>query len=640
MTKLDQLRLQIKEANKAYWQDNRQIMSDPAYDRLVEELRQLSPNDPLLDELGKEKPSEDKITHKKPMLSLAKFYDWRLIVNWAASVARSDDELFMVSPKYDGLSVEFLNDKISTRGDGYVGNDITHLTTHIGVIFEFQPDEKNGYIKNAMSLEDYIEHNDEIYGDDRFVGELLISHRWFDHLKHQYPDEFKDYKTCRNLVAGFANSKFDSDIANLRSGSTYTHIADLVLHRAYEIPVTLRELKAGRNVEAEIMRFINDPKIDYPVDGIVLRLADDQYAESLGVTRHHPRGSMSYKFTSESVKVEVKNIAWQVGEEHVSPIVEFDPTPLDGVLVKRATAHNAEWLEDNKIHVGSIITIERRGGVIPKVIDVEDDGQPGACPPDWCPSCGGQLRRSGKFLSCPNENCRGKIVNKITRGLEVFGIKGVGPALAEKAINLTKVSNIMEWCRAFGSRDPVRLEELSKLKFTKNELSILTRIAEVREAGVTPAQILASVCIPKCSTEFVTTIEKECGGIQNLIQIVPCDMMYNHIVGKCKMDAVTNFMVWMELHKEEFVEYMKLFKIVAPKPVTDLRGIVCFTGSGPKPRQELASLSLKSGYQCTENANQCSILVAADPNGDSGKLKKARKQGIRIIGYDEFLKML
>ena len=107
MTKLDQLRLQIKEANKAYWQDNRQIMSDPAYDRLVEELRQLSPNDPLLDELGKEKPSEDKITHKKPMLSLAKFYKWTEIVNWCSSVARSDDELFMVSPKYDGLSVEF-----------------------------------------------------------------------------------------------------------------------------------------------------------------------------------------------------------------------------------------------------------------------------------------------------------------------------------------------------------------------------------------------------------------------------------------------------------------------------------------------------------------------------------------------------
>ena len=70
MTKLDQLRLQIKEANKAYWQDNRQIMSDPAYDRLVEELRQLSPNDPLLDELGKEKPSEDKMMDQSPGTSI------------------------------------------------------------------------------------------------------------------------------------------------------------------------------------------------------------------------------------------------------------------------------------------------------------------------------------------------------------------------------------------------------------------------------------------------------------------------------------------------------------------------------------------------------------------------------------------
>lgn len=638
MTKLDQLRLQIKEANEAYWVRNHPIISDVEYDRKVEELRQLSLNDPLLDELGSEELTDDKITHLKPMLSLAKYYKWTDIISWASSVARSDDELFMVSPKYDGLSVEFYNNRISTRGtNGLVGNNISHLMPRIGVIFDFQPDGEGSYLKNGMSLIDYVEHQDDAYGDDRFVGELLISHHWFDHLKHQFPEFVGDYKTCRNLVAGFANSKEDSDMANISAGSQPVHVADLVLHRAFEIPVTLRELKAGRNLEAEIRRFINDPKVDYPIDGIVLRLADDQYAESLGVTRHHPRGSMSFKFTSETVQVTVKNIAWQVGEEHVSPVCEFDPTPIDGVLVKRATAHNAQWVEDNKIHVGSVITIERRGGVIPKVIAVEDDGMPAVRPPEWCPACGGHLVRDGKFLSCTSPTCKGKIVNKITRGLEVFGIKGIGPALATKAINQLEIVDIMDWCTIFGNRTQEHLDDLSNLQFTKNELSILTRISEVMIGGVTPEQLLASVCIPKCSTEFVTTVEKNCGGIMSLIQIVPCDRMYDEIVDKCKLDAVTNFMVWMELYREKFVMYTKLFKIVEPAPVTEVRGIVCFTGAGPKPRQELASLALKHGYQCTENPNQCSILVASDPNGSSTKLVKARKRGTKIISYDEFL---
>ena len=652
MQHLEQLRLQIKKANDAYWRDAAPIMSDVAYDKLVENLRQLNPNDPLLSELGHEELGKNKIKHLKPMRSLDKLYTWKGIVSWAESVSRSEDEVFMVSPKYDGCSIELYHGKISTRGkDGIVGNDISHLIGHIGIIFSAEMDPKDHKAELVgMDLDTYLENDDDFYDKGRVVGELLVSHRNFDRLKHNYPELFSKYKTCRNLVAGFANSDYNSEISNLSCGSRCVHIADLVNHRAFEIPVTLRELKAGRNVQAEIMQFINDPNVDYPVDGIVLRLADDEYAESLGVTAHHPRGSMSFKFTSEQVQVTIKNIAWQVGENNITPVAEFDATPLDGVMVKRATMHNVEWMEDNKIHVGSVITIERRGGVIPKVLFAEDDGQPAAVPPQWCPSCGKLLTRKGKFLTCTNEECQGRLVNKIIRGLEVFGLKGVGPALAIKAVTLTGVKNIMEWVATFGYRDDEhlnRLKELSynkpteQVKFTNNELSILTQLAEIRTAGVTPDQLLASVCIPKCSTEFVTAIEQECGGIMNLLQIVPCDMMYGHIVNKCKLDAVTNFMVWFELHKEEFIEYTKLFKIVEPaKKPAHIQGVVCFTGTGPMPRKELQALAINSDYQCTENANQCTILVAADPYGNSGKLQKARKAGIKVISYDEFLNMI
>jgi DNA ligase (NAD+) len=635
MTTVEELRRKVKEANDAYWIDNNPIMTDTEYDRCVENLRKLSPNDPILDELGSEEIGDNKVTHSKPMLSLAKYYDWKEIVSWCASVARTDDEIFMVSPKYDGISILLSNSQISTRGkNGVVGNDITHLAGHIRLITDIDVDD-NRVIEAGVGLADYLEHDDDCYTYSGTRGELLISNGHFHRLQHNYPELFKDYKTCRNRAAGFANSKWDSDINNLCCSGHPIHIADFVSHRAYEIPVTLRELKEGRNMIAEIMQFINRPQIDYPVDGIVIRLADDQYGESLGVTAHHPRSAMAYKFTSETVDVVLKDVEWGVGEEHISPVAIFDPVALDGVMVERATLHNPMWMEDNLIMIGSILTIERRGGVIPKVIGVSNAPNVPyiSIVPTKCPSCGGPVKRSGKFICCTNELCPGKISNKIIRGLNVLGIKGVGPALAESIIKDHDIKNIMEFADKFGSPD---IQTLAT-EFTKSQVTSLIKLSNVMKAGVTAEQLLASVCIPKCSTEFVSTVERKCGGIMNLVQTTPVDRMYDEICNKCKSDAVTNFMIWMENNREKFLEYVKLFKIESPVEQPKGSDTVCFTESGPKPRSEMLRIAIANGYSTTENVNNCTILVCNDPNGKTSKLKRARAKGIRILSYEDFL---
>ena len=96
-------------------------------------------------------------------------------------------------------------------------------------------------------------------------------------------------------------------------------------------------------------------------------------------------------------------------------------------------------------------------------------------------------------------------------------------------------------------------------------------------------------------------------------------------------------MQWMEDNRERFQNYVKMFNIIKERPISVSKGVVCFTGAGPKPRHEMSSIAISKGYQVTENANQCTILVAADPNGSSSKLKKARSSGIRIISYEDFL---
>lgn len=639
---IEQLREKIRAANKAYWENpsSDNDVSDTEYDRLVENLRLLSPNDPLLDEIGKEQLSDYKVAHVKPMLSLSKVYDWKSLVLWATSVARNDDEVFMVSPKYDGLSLEAQGDRIVTRGDGQIGTDISHLSSHIYVISRFVLDDNpdRPYLSDKMPLDEVLDHSEP---DERYVGELLIPYWRFDRLKSLYPDVFGSYKTPRNLCAGFANSKDSADMINVNGEGSKMCIADFVCHRAFEIPITLKELKEGKDPKPAIMKFVNNKHVDYPVDGIVFRLADDKYAESLGSTQHHPLGSKAFKFTSEQVTVTITNIAWQVGEQHVSPIAEFEPVRLDSVMVKRATLHNPSWMQANKVVVGSKAVIERRGGVIPRVMKViNDDPNVNVELPTVCPACGTPLVKDGLFLKCPSDECTGKIATKIVRGLSVFGIKGAGPALVTKAIQTFYLRDIIDWATNFGSRDPSTIDLLKKKGFTNNEIKVLTSIATVMNDGSTLVNILASVCIPKCSTDFVNTVERDCGGISRLMSICPVDRMYDEIVDKCKSDSVRNFMLWMEENYERFITYVNMFRILEYTKQASTDKIVCFTGTGPKPRKELLALAMNNGYQVTENANQCTVLVAADPNGSSSKLQKARAKGIKVIGYEEFLNLV
>ena len=244
---IDELRQKIREANDAYWKKSTSIVSDTEYDRMIENLRQLSPNDPLLDEIGKEKLGEIKVHHVKPLLSLDKHYSWTQIVAWACKVARSDNELFMCSPKYDGLSLEQQGDRIVTRGDGVIGTDITHLSSHICVISRYEYDADDKIIGDKMGLVPILE-NEDIANPTRMVGELLIPYWRFDRLKAEYPEIFQEYKTPRNLISGFANSKYDSVIARLGYGvGQSVYIADFVSHRAFEIPITLKDLKNGKD---------------------------------------------------------------------------------------------------------------------------------------------------------------------------------------------------------------------------------------------------------------------------------------------------------------------------------------------------------------------------------------------------------
>lgn len=618
MTVIESLRQQIQNANEAYWKHNKPIMSDKKYDKLVEKLVKLSPDDPLLSLVGDDAVPGEKVAHERQMLSLAKVYSWVDVIRWAFNIARSEDELLMFSPKYDGMSVEINSSKrMITRGNGMIGTDVTHIAPYTEFVI---PAELRGR---------------------RVVGEFLITETNFRKLK-QLP-EFAEYKTPRNAASGVLNLKADNPVLKQIPPRTFTWM----FHQYHEVAVTLGQLqdvKTQAKLEQELYGWH-----DCPCDGIVIRLADNSYANSLGTTSHHPRGAVAWKATEEEADVVVKQIVWQVGEAHVTPVCEFEePVELDGVVVSRVTAHGKDFVVANNICVGSTLTVIRQGGVIPKIIRVYTPKGLTYSIPDKCPDCGQPLKVEGAFVSCTNDNCSSRIACKIVRGLSILGLKGVGPALALKVIGEMYITDIMTWANEIAelkSSPELWNDKWLKrqTKFTASELATLAKLTYLMKSGVTASVLLKSVCIPEVGDMFVTAINKYAGGVISLMNISPVDRIYDVLAGKegVNADALTNFMRWVEQHHEEFVNYMALFNILpeqAPSQDGATKGTVCFTGAGPKPRTELAAIAKQQGYAVTDNANLCTILVCADPNSTSSKMKKVRAKGGVVMSYDEFFK--
>ena len=641
MTVIQDLANKITSARDAYWR-SASVISDREYDALLEKLKKLDPNHPLLTSIESETvASNGAIQHVRRMYSLGKVYTWEDLVKWAESVARNEDELFLIQPKYDGMSIELVLDprsgsRLVTRGNGIVGNDVTDHAVLMSYADTVDVDTSDTPALVCHSVVDML--SDPARTDVKVrTCELVVVKKVFD----GYRDKLTavPYKTRRNMASGILNTQMTPSL------DKFGPLCVLVDHDAYSIPVTLKDLrKHARDYESDVMGFCG-----IATDGTVFKLADRKYSESLGYTEHHPRGQIALKMTMREAEAVVKNIVWQVGEQHVSPVCEFDPVELDGVSISRASAHCAQFVNENNLCIGSTVTIIRQGGVIPKVIDVDTPDGLKASVPVTCPDCGQPLKEDGAFVSCTNDTCPSRIAAKIVRGLNILGLKGVGPSLARLAVGELMVANIMEWCTELldWKNDPVRFskERLENQRvFTAAQISTLMRVTDLMTAGATASTLLKSVCIPKVGDMFVSSVNAYAGGVLKLMESKSVEAMCSRLRGKPGIndDALGRFFEWCTDHWMDFVDYMKLFKIV-PEPVTQhttsVKGTICMTGSGPKPRDELRRMAEQYGWLTTDNVNQCDVLVCSDPSSKSSKMKKARERGKTIKSYEEFFNL-
>ena len=630
--RIAQLEEQISTANDFYWnkQDQGPIIDDFTYDKLVEELKELDPDHPLVTKIAEKTNAGVKVKHVKPMLSLDKVYSWEDLVKWCTKVARSENEMFCFSPKYDGLSLEIVNGRLITRGDGEVGNDITHLAPWIDVRVSF-----NG-VDAMMSSVIRSEH----WMKTRHVGELLVPFPRFEKLKNSYP-EFAEYKTPRNLAAGFANlSPGNSTLSNLMFAGRHVPVATWVMHRAKELTLSLKYIAASE--QGIVKKLRNYHKL--PCDGIVCRLQDDEYGESLGVTAHHPHSAIALKFKDDEYTSTVRDIVWQVGNEAVTPVAVFDPVDIDGVEVARATCHNAKFVADNNLHPGSEVTIVRRGGVIPKIVKVTNP--PSVIKsklllcrlPGECPVCGQQLVYEEPDMLCVNQTCPGRCTSKIVKGLAELGVKGIGPSMVERLVRELHLATIVDFCMEAWDKDILMAKG-----FTAHEIHVLmSEIERVVTCGQDDESIFASLCIPQAGRKFAKQVIKYFGGIMSLADYEPEELRdkLSKIPG-LNSTAASNVIDWF-IENEATNYFESYYNLFTHKKMIDVdsRTKYCFTGALPYPRKDLEQWVIDAGGYPTDNIRQANYLVSASPLSTSSKMKYARAHNIPVITFEQLMNHL
>ena len=600
MHTIEELERLIQDADRKYWELGVPDISDFDYDALVEELRTLAPDHPLVNRVNAAYAPGEKITHTKPMLSLGKVYSKAAMKDWMVKVARSFDEQFFVQPKYDGISGKLERGILVTRGDGQVGVNITDKLS----IIRIESERKDG-----------------------ILGEIVIKDSDFEGVyKRIFTKAGTPFKNSRNAVAGIVGT---DDISFYAKQGAVLTLVDYDLNRR---PVNLMEFEDRWESICEELQ-----KLDYPMDGIVVKLADSAYADSLGATEHHPRGAMAFKFTNRSVESVVNGFTLSIGKRGtLAATAQIEPRDIGGVTVSNVKVPVFETLDgqpgiaDGGIRVGSRVRVERAGDVIPYLAEVIELGDGAVANVESCPVCGGKLYRDGANLYCRNPECGEQKLNKLYFSVATLGMFGIGKEIVRSIMDNVGVQDLLAFMQ-LRYTDLFNLEGFGDTKI-KN---VLGEIEKAREAD--EKQFLTALNIPELGSKASElllgkfTLDDICEG-----KVTRSEMMQVNGIGEVMAEKICN---GLAENKEWIAELRKQFRLKKSEKTeaNASKGTVCFTGKSTKTRSEMQKVAAEKGYTPVDSVSKdLTILVCADLNSTSSKMLKAQKFGIRIMSEEEF----
>lgn len=361
----DALVKKLEEAREAYYNGS-PIMTDAAYDALEDQLRAADPDNLFFSTIGASPGDSgwNKVSHRIPMMSLNKAQVFGDMRTWAGNLGTVPcpplEEPFVLTEKLDGISVSmrYENGHLTqalTRGDGAVGEDITrNVSLMKGALHKLPPGD----------YEDWTGH---------FRGEIVCR-------RSDFKEHFKGCSNPRNTASGTAKRESDPEPCKHLTVIIYQMVPQggYMISKLFELETAKKLGFTVPNfiglgfdrIEAVYQSYIDDQRelLDYDIDGLVIEVNSQAYAEQLGELNKRPKGAIAFKFPHDSKETTLERVEWQVGNSgRVTPVAIFKEVNLAGAKVTRASLHNVSYVKSLDLHVGDTILVSRRNDVIPYV---------------------------------------------------------------------------------------------------------------------------------------------------------------------------------------------------------------------------------------------------------------------------------
>ncbi|MFX0207649.1 MAG: NAD-dependent DNA ligase LigA, partial [Candidatus Hodarchaeota archaeon] len=404
------------------------------------------------------------------------------------------------------------------------------------------------------------------------------------------------------------------------------------------------------------------PNFDFEIDGLVFKFNEAAERNKAGSTAHHPKWMIALKFTSQGESSEIKGITWQVGRMGtLTPVAELEPVEVMGAVIKRATLHNAEFVEDLDAAKGDTIMVIRSGDVIPRITEILIKGPNHAEFPIECPSCGSTLVRAGVNLLCTSDNCREKEIQRIRHWIKTLDIMGLGPKNIAKLFDSGLVTHYSDLY------DSKLTESKLVSLLGKNGSKVYRSIRSTREIPF--HTFLAALGIESLGNQMAKVLVKHFkayeelknASINQLLNIEGIsDVTANHIIkglndpslGQKVLEKGIKIIYGKKLLKvpaEKITTLADFLKTDSQTEISEKKGrprgtqekkTVYVTGKVEnKTKKEIQALLEEHNYEWASVTKALDLLVIGDKPGKS-KLEKAQKFGIEIKNWKDFLQDL
>jgi len=631
---------------KAYYTEDNPLVTDEEYDKLYKEVEAFEREHPEL--IDKNSPTQrvggevldefQKARHLSRMWSMEDVFDENELNEWVERIYKNVGVCeFYCEPKFDGASLNLIYEngtlkQAITRGDGVVGEDVTH----------------NAKVINSIPKS--INHKELI----EIRGEVLMPKDEFERINEERLKKGEQpFANPRNAAAG-SMRQLDSSITAKRkllfqpwgvgvNSLGYEKLSEL-MGFVYELGfLSPPKRKVCENTK-EIQEFYDEfvgirDSFDVMLDGMVIKVNDIKLQEKLGYTVKYPRWMCAYKFPAIEKMTTIKDIIFQVGRTGViTPVAILEPVNIEGVVVERATLHNFDEIKRKDIRIGDKVIIIRSGDVIPKIIRVQTNFRDGdeieVKRPTHCPVCGSELLDEGILLKCQNLLCEARVVNSIIyfAGKQCLNIEGLGEKIVKLLYDKGLVKSVLDLFE-------LKREDLLKLEGFKEKKvdNLLNSIASIKGA--------------EC-WRFVNAL-----GIEHIGEVASrkiCEKFGVDFFGVSK-EELLEIEGFGEEMAESFLEFLrvneelvkKLIFIIEPKKPEVKKEIhspfsgktVVLTGTMSESRDKIKEELRSLGAKVTNSVSKKTDFVVYGEDAGS-KLEKAKKLGVKTITEQEMREMM